>query len=128
MNAQTKNIKRPPVHIAPAERGIIDALKLYTPDGTEEPLIEASDALKEVTTAVRERGGKGEVIIKLVISGQGKQLALAVSVNKKAPVRKAPGKLLFADGNGQLVTHDPDQYSFDDVIQTDGKPLGEEAK
>lgn len=118
---------RKPVSISPAERAIIDALKLYRcGDDQEEPLVQLSDMLKDTSKTVSEVGGKGEIVMKITLSGEGKNLALKVECSAKKPKRKPPQRLLYAEPNGELVTHDPDQYTFQDLLARDEVPAAEE--
>jgi hypothetical protein len=119
MKSDIKGIARKPVQITTSERPIIDALKLYrsgSDDPAEEPLIKASDLLKEITNAVAETGQKGELTIAIKLAGEGKNIAVQVEVKAKKPIRKPIKRLLFAADNGEIVQHDPDQYSFEDQL------------
>lgn len=114
-----KIIKRKPVQLAPVERPIVDAMQTYGSGlpQEEEPLIKASEQWRDIIKAVRDRGGKGELIIKLCASGEaGKQIVVDCDVKAKLPHRKPTKRLLFADANGDVVTMDPDQMQFEEVL------------
>lgn len=115
-----KLIKRKPVQLAPVERPLVDALQTYGSGlpQDEEPLIKASAAWREIVQAVRDRGGKGELTIKLCCNGDaGKQVTVDCDVKTKMPARKPAKRLLFADDNGDVVTMDPDQMQFEDIVE-----------
>lgn len=122
-----ESIARKPLNIMPAERPIIDALRIYQPvdEHDTDPLIKSSDMLKEVTSAVRNTGGKGEVSIVIKLSGEGKNVAMTVECKAKTPVRPAPKRLVYAAENGEIVTHDPDQYEFMDQLHKGSVPASE---
>jgi hypothetical protein len=119
-----KLIRRKPVSLAPIERPFVDALQTYGSGlpQDEEPLIKASSHWREIVQAVRDRGGKGELTIKLTCTGDaGKQVSVDCDVKGKMPLRKPVKRLLFADDNGDVVTMDPDQMQFDDLL-TEAEP------
>lgn len=122
-------IARKPLTILPAQRPIIDALRIYQPvdEHDTEPLVKASDLLKEVSTAVRATGGKGEITITLKLSGEGKNVAMQVECKGKKPARPAVKRLVYAAENGEIVTHDPDQYEFADLMKAADVPADEQA-
>ena len=72
-----KLIKRKPVQLAPVERPLVDALQTYGSGlpQDEEPLIKASAAWREIVQAVRDRGGKGELTIKLCCNVEQAEVA-----------------------------------------------------
>lgn len=108
------------LNIAHAERPFVEALKLYQ---NGDVLAEASDELKAVVQAVRENGGKGELKVTISVAGQGKAVAIKVDVSAKKPKNPRPASKLFADENGRLGQHDPDQYQMDEVLDAaEGKP------
>ena len=122
-------ISRKPITIRPSERPIVDALRIYTPvsESDEEPLIELSDKIKEVAAAVRRTGNNGEVKMVIKLSGQGKNIAMQIECTAKVPKSKPAKRLVFAADNGEIVTHDPDQYEFIDQLQRPDVPAAEKA-
>lgn len=110
---EKKKIKPIGLNFAPAERPIIEALKLAN-DG--DALVEASDDLTAVVNAVRENGGKGSVTIKIAIGGHGKAVAMKVGITSAKPKADRPATKLFADDDGRLGMHDPDQYEMEQVL------------
>lgn len=108
-----KIIKPMGLNFAAAERALIEALKLAN-DG--DALCEASDELKEVVRSVREHGGKGTLKLTVEVSGEGKAVALKVTVTSSKPRAKRPSTRLFADEHGYLGLYDPDQYITENLL------------
>lgn len=122
MKPAPKVIPRKPLTLQPIERPIVDALKTLAigmDEQEDEPLIKASAEWRDIISQVRQYGGKGELIIRLVANGNaGKQVAVVCSIAAKRPIRKPAARLLYADSHGDVTTMDPDQMEFaDDFIQ-----------
>lgn len=112
-NSGKKTIKPMGLNFAIAERPLIEALKMAN-DG--DALVEASDELTAVVRAVRDNGGKGTVTLKIAVGGQGKAVAMKVSIASTKPKPDRPATKLFADETGRLGMHDPDQYQMEEVL------------
>ena len=124
MAKQPQPVARKPLSIMPAERPLIDALRIYQPVGDLDvaPLIEASDLLKQLSTAVHATGRKGKLSINITLSPDGKNVAMEVECKPQIPKAKAVKRKVFVAENGELVTHDPDQYEFIDQLQKTPAP------
>lgn len=111
-------VKRPAINLSGPMKPIIEALLLAN-DG--EQLIEASDAIRDVTKFIRDNGGKGHVTIKLVVQGEGKRLRITPEVDSKKPKLKAAPTAVFGDHVGNLGLSDPDQFEMEDVLEEAAK-------
>lgn len=119
-NQPPKLIRRKPLSLAPIERPIVDALQTIGSGlaQDQEPLIKASTRWREIVQAVRDLGGKGELTIKLSATGDaGKQIVVDCEVKGKLPEPKRTKRLLYADPHGDIVTMDPDQMQFEELVE-----------
>lgn len=107
------------LNFSPAQKPLIEALLLAN-EG--DALIEASDEIKEVVTAVRDNGGKGTVTLKFTVGGHGKKVAMKVAISSTKPKPERPATALFADDAGRLGLSDPDQYEMEDVLEESKGP------
>ncbi|MCG9105604.1 hypothetical protein LH433_02385 [Laribacter hongkongensis] len=73
---------------------------------------EASDALKEVVTAVEQTGKAGELTLKLIVKPASKgtgTMVIADKLTKKMPELPRGETIMFSTPEGNLQTSDPRQ-------------------
>ena len=78
--------------------------------------LEASQALREVVTAVRETRQKGKVTLEIVmepIKGDVNRLAIEVKVTAKLPKQAPESDVFYSTEDGKLQKTDPNQLSWD---------------
>lgn len=75
----------------------------------------AEEALQEVVQAVTERGGKGNVSVKLNVSlDKGGVIKLVPSVEHKKPAKPISDGFYYDQGDGLLGRYDPRQSDISD--------------
>lgn len=73
-------------------------------------LDEASEALARVVQAVAERGGSGDLTIKLTVKrAAAGALTVIDKLSEKVPTARASETLMFSTPEGDLLTEDPRQ-------------------
>jgi hypothetical protein len=76
-------------------------------------VLDLTQVLSELVTAVREAGAGGKLILTLTVkpasSGDGNALILADSIVIKPPKLPTPVTILFANDDGKLSRNDPRQ-------------------
>ena len=78
---------------------------------------EADDQLEELIRAVRDTGGKGEIVLKLPFKiNDAGQIECLPAVTMKKPRRPMGTGIYFATEDGQLTRRDPDQEDFLDEL------------
>lgn len=88
-----------------------------------ELLREADDQMEELITAVKDTGGKGELVIRLPFKlNDAAQLECTPRVDCKRPRRAMGTGIYFATDDGQLTRRDPDQRDWveDELIERRG--------
>lgn len=83
-----------------------------------ELLAEADKQLAEVIEAVRDTGGKGELVIKIPFkTNEAGQIESVPLVSSKKPRRAMGRGIYFATEDGKLTRRDPSQFDmFDDEL------------
>lgn len=78
---------------------------------------EADDQLEELIRAVKDTGGKGEIVLKLPFKiNDAGQIECLPAVTMKKPRRPMGTGIYFATDDGQLTRRDPDQEDFLDEL------------
>lgn len=111
-------VARKPVVIHPEERPLIDALKIAGEGRDYKPLPRISDDLKRVVQAVTDTGGKGKLTFTIEVNSEGgKHLSYVVKPPKLTlPERGMAARLAFGTPEGEIVTFDPDESVFADLL------------
>ncbi len=79
-------------------------------------VIQATDELQDVITAVVEHGKKGSLTLKLMIEPNGDNAVTITSEVKATVPKPGVGKaIFFADQGGNLSRRDPRQRDIDDI-------------
>lgn len=93
---------------------------------------DASEALRELTTAVAEHGKKGTITVVIEVAplpkGDGNTLIVSASVTSKPPRGETRPSVFYLDDDGNLVRDDPRQLKLDIRDAAEDQPQFREAK
>lgn len=94
---------------------VVEVLQTVNDGGALEDLM---IAIRRVSTSVEERGGAGEVTLKLKFAKLGRhQLKIVDEVAFKEPKKVNDATVFFATTDGDLTRTNPDQFELAEVSE-----------
>lgn len=105
-----------------------DVLTVLAEVGRGRGLEEMRREFNAIMDAVRENGGKGELIIRLQLEGKAwdhdtrslTEVVVKHEVASKRPRRKTGGSTYFVTGDGELTRNDPKQMEMYEEVRHAG--------
>lgn len=84
-------------------------------------VVQATEDLQDVITAVREQGKPGSFTLKLKVEPNGEDtVTITPEITTKEPKPSVGKGVFYTDDGGNLFRRDPRQRDIDDVLKSKG--------